>query len=155
MDKWEEKRQEIIAASFGECANCGAREDSLSVHHRYYETGKAAWDYPNESLIALCKSCHGKADELRRKLCRAIGLLTDADSMQALGYMHALAADNRDQEFVEILSWEHAHGVAQLFGLTADDIPQEHWKARRIPLRWLRLSSTFRHHRIQALGGLG
>ena len=32
----------------------------LQVHHKYYILDKLPWDYPNESLITLCISCHQK-----------------------------------------------------------------------------------------------
>ncbi len=30
----------------------------LHVHHKYYQHGMLAWEYPNESLITLCWKCH-------------------------------------------------------------------------------------------------
>nr|WP_315143286.1 hypothetical protein [uncultured Flavobacterium sp.] len=36
-------------------------EDSffdLNVHHKYYQIGKKAWEYPNDALITFCRKCH-------------------------------------------------------------------------------------------------
>lgn len=31
---------------------------SLHVHHKYYQIGKMAWEYPNTALTTLCWACH-------------------------------------------------------------------------------------------------
>jgi len=33
---------------------------NLHVHHKYYQIGKLAWEYPNEALETLCWHCHEK-----------------------------------------------------------------------------------------------
>ncbi|MBL6950694.1 MAG: hypothetical protein ISR57_08640 [Bacteroidales bacterium] len=30
----------------------------IHIHHKYYQKGKMAWEYPNDALITLCWSCH-------------------------------------------------------------------------------------------------
>lgn len=30
----------------------------LNIHHKYYITGKYAWEYNDEALITLCRKCH-------------------------------------------------------------------------------------------------
>lgn len=30
----------------------------LHIHHKYYQIGKLAWDYPDAALITLCWCCH-------------------------------------------------------------------------------------------------
>ncbi len=30
----------------------------LNIHHKYYITGRKAWEYNNEALITLCADCH-------------------------------------------------------------------------------------------------
>lgn len=32
----------------------------LHVHHKYYQVGKFAWEYPDSALITLCWTCHEK-----------------------------------------------------------------------------------------------
>jgi hypothetical protein len=41
------------------CIVCFDKENSLNVHHRYYEFGKDPWDYDNDVLVTLCDKCHG------------------------------------------------------------------------------------------------
>jgi len=31
---------------------------NLHIHHKYYQQGKLAWEYPNEALTTLCWHCH-------------------------------------------------------------------------------------------------
>ncbi|MFD3003488.1 hypothetical protein ACFS7Z_24230 [Pontibacter toksunensis] len=33
---------------------------SLHIHHRYYQVGKLAWEYPDLALTTLCWECHEK-----------------------------------------------------------------------------------------------
>ncbi|SFH39327.1 hypothetical protein [Pontibacter chinhatensis] len=33
---------------------------SLHIHHRYYQIGKMAWEYPDSALTTLCWECHEK-----------------------------------------------------------------------------------------------
>jgi hypothetical protein len=84
--KWQEKRLRVMQRAGFECENCGDKDTILNVHHTYYEKGKSPWEYPDESLRCLCESCHGNADELRRKLLRQLGLLTDTQLNQVLGF---------------------------------------------------------------------
>lgn len=30
----------------------------LHIHHKYYQIGKLAWEYPNEALVTYCWECH-------------------------------------------------------------------------------------------------
>jgi hypothetical protein len=56
--RWQQKRQRIISRSEGKCENCGAKNVVLDVHHCYYRFGRHPWQYPDASLLALCKQCH-------------------------------------------------------------------------------------------------
>jgi hypothetical protein len=58
--KWQKKRLEVLQNANWRCQLCGNDREELHVHHSYYERGRAPWDYPNSSLIALCKRCHEK-----------------------------------------------------------------------------------------------
>ncbi len=56
--KWQRKRLEIMQRDNFKCTICGNDEDELNVHHLYYVSGKAVYDYDNEYLVTLCKDCH-------------------------------------------------------------------------------------------------
>ena len=56
--RWQKKRLEILARDEFCCQMCFDPESTLHVHHRYYETAKDPWDYPDNALVTLCDECH-------------------------------------------------------------------------------------------------
>jgi ribosomal protein S27AE len=55
--RWLQKKAEVLIRDNYTCQKCGAKS-YLNVHHKSYQSGKLAWEYPNEELITLCKDCH-------------------------------------------------------------------------------------------------
>lgn len=124
---WEAKRREVIERFSNACAHCGIYGGKLNVHHRYYEAGKRPHEYPIETLILLCDRCHGREDELRRRIVRATGFLGNATTVQATAYMEALAA--MDSVFnapgaalVNVDGWWAARGVSDATGIPVEQI---------------------------------
>lgn len=63
--KWLEKRKIILARDNNTCTVCGSKKN-LQVHHTFYYNGRRRrlpWEYPNKSLVTLCKDCHTKFHE--------------------------------------------------------------------------------------------
>jgi hypothetical protein len=58
--RWQRKRLEIMDAAGFKCVQCGADDETLNVHHGYYERDKKPWEYADRYLRCLCKTCHGK-----------------------------------------------------------------------------------------------
>ena len=56
---WAEKRSMILKRDQYQCRLCGSHHD-LQVHHIKYSSGKKAWEYPNSTLVTLCRECHQK-----------------------------------------------------------------------------------------------
>lgn len=56
---WTKKRHTILERDNHKCCLCGST-DNLQVHHTQYRKGKKAWEYPNSTLVTLCKECHQK-----------------------------------------------------------------------------------------------
>ena len=55
---WKNKRRRIVYRDGGKCTVCGSKK-ILQVHHTfYYQQPTKPWDYPDESLITVCKVCH-------------------------------------------------------------------------------------------------
>lgn len=54
---WLKKRGIILNRDQHKCVQCGSEHD-LQVHHTRYTKGKKAWEYPNATLVTLCKKCH-------------------------------------------------------------------------------------------------
>jgi len=68
--RWQKKRLEIMERDKWYCQSCGKGGEgvTLNVHHVYYESGKAPWEYPSECLITYCEDCHTKRHERQNRL---------------------------------------------------------------------------------------
>lgn len=66
--EWQKKRLEILERDAWQCQCCGDTEETLQVHHLYYEKDNDPCDYPDESLITLCVHCHAEEGEERYKI---------------------------------------------------------------------------------------
>lgn len=67
--QWRDVRDSVLIRDKRKCTLCNC-PDRLEVHHRYYENGLRAWEYPLESLATLCSDCHEGEDEFRILLFR-------------------------------------------------------------------------------------
>ena len=65
--RWQRKRLEILERDDFECRSCGSKENTLHVHHAFYEKGKSPWEYESRHLTTQCEPCH-KMIEARLKL---------------------------------------------------------------------------------------
>lgn len=65
---------------------------NLHVHHKYYQSGKMPWEYPNAALVTLCWVCHEELHEnstvlwLDEKGNRK-GSLTNCKKCHGAGYL--------------------------------------------------------------------
>lgn len=65
--RWQKRRLEVLDRDSWKCRRCGNDEDTLHVHHRYYEFGVQPWEYPDSVLVTLCETCHRTETELSKK----------------------------------------------------------------------------------------
>ena len=80
---WQKKRLEIMQRDDFKCCACSDSESTLHIHHLYYEKNNEPWEYPNNSLITLCASCHeneevgykSEAEKYLVRSVRSLGLL--------------------------------------------------------------------------------
>jgi len=56
--RWQDKRLQILRRDNWHCRACNTTKVALEVHHLYYDMDAKVWEYENESLVSLCKSCH-------------------------------------------------------------------------------------------------
>lgn len=56
--RWQKKRLEILQRENFTCQDCGAKDRTLHVHHRYYVSGRHPWEYPHFCYQVLCFECH-------------------------------------------------------------------------------------------------
>jgi 5-methylcytosine-specific restriction endonuclease McrA len=56
--KWFKKRDIILKRDNYKCTACGSTKN-LHVHHTfYYKVHVLPWEYPEDSLLTVCKECH-------------------------------------------------------------------------------------------------
>ena len=119
-EEWQECERRLIEAAHGHCVNCGA-SSSLRIHHSYYEKNRLPWDYPHESLHALCEACKREAEERRVELRRQIGRVAYVHSERLLGYAQAMEASDCEM-VIPVRSFEHAEGIGDATGVAAETI---------------------------------
>lgn len=95
---WQKKRLEILQRDEFTCQHCSDKEHQLHVHHRYYVSGRYAWEYPDFCYLSLCADCH-KEVKIRTEEMRNQG--------------HCVFED-----------WEHglAHFGDRIFDMAAEEI---------------------------------
>jgi hypothetical protein len=120
---WRKKRAEVIERADGRCEHCSSKTERLNVHHRYYEAGKKDWDYPTSSLEALCQKCHGEADEMRRRMMRAIGMMSWFQDECVLAFVHARSAiAGHGPPVVQALTHAQVSGIAMAAGVPINEV---------------------------------
>lgn len=74
---WQKKRLSILERDEFHCQSCMDGENTLHVHHCYYEHGKEPWEYPDSSLITLCEQCHiNETTDLKKSKDRLIEIMS-------------------------------------------------------------------------------
>ncbi len=59
--RWQKLRLQVMERDGWKCKACGRGDGdgiTLNVHHSYYESGTAPWEYPMRSLVTYCEECH-------------------------------------------------------------------------------------------------
>ena len=81
--KWQRRRLEILSRDNFTCQVCGAKEETLHVHHICYLKEKEIWDYPDNLLITLCESCHETEHKFKDEWIKNAIM-----KINTLGFMH-------------------------------------------------------------------
>lgn len=120
--EWQKKRLKIMELSNFECENCGIKDQTLHVHHSYYEKGLKPWEYPDESLRCLCDECHKNIQDFQTLFQKQIGKIGFENLEELLGYAVALEASDYPMVLIDVLSYEMAIGIGNKFGLSPETI---------------------------------
>lgn len=64
LPEWLEKRREVLERDNSTCQMCGATHKPLNAHHKRYDYGKWAWEYPMSNFITLFIDCHADTHDL-------------------------------------------------------------------------------------------
>lgn len=116
--RWQRKRLWVLNRADFTCDNCGDTEQTLNVHHMFYDRNLDPWDYPDYSLHCLCETCHKEAHQLRKGLNEQIGRLFPSDVEEMTGYALALELVNYPAATIEVLTEGVACGVGKFFGVS-------------------------------------
>lgn len=76
--RWQKKRLEIMERDGWECTQCGKKEDTLHVHHLFYERGKQPWEAETHNLTTLCENCHEVVQEWQEQWATGFARLISA-----------------------------------------------------------------------------
>lgn len=56
--RWQKFRLKVLEKDGFKCTSCGDGESMLHAHHLYYISKRKPWEYPIDSVLTLCDSCH-------------------------------------------------------------------------------------------------
>lgn len=81
---WQRKRLEVLQRENFTCEQCGSKDQTLHVHHCYYEKSMMPWDYPDFALKCLCKDCHADRQDIELSIQKVLSSMSYED----LGMIH-------------------------------------------------------------------
>lgn len=120
---WQRKRLEVLSRAGFQCEECGSTEETLEVHHTYYEKDRLPWQYPSESLHALCRSCHAQAQDTLTLLKRQLGKYDDVRQIETLyGFALGYEAKRFPDKPLDVYSPFVAMGLALYFEVDYDAV---------------------------------
>ena len=61
--RWQKKRLEVMNSHNFTCQMCGAKDETLHVHHVNYHKGAKPWEYELHELRCFCEQCHGDVEK--------------------------------------------------------------------------------------------
>lgn len=124
--RWQRKRLEVMERAGFTCEECDKGDETLNVHHSFYEKNRDPWDYPDRSLHCLCEKCHDEAERMRVSVRHHVGLVGSLPQMtMILGFARAMEWEDSIDDPSDTLiidSWEFAAGVGAAFPIHAEDV---------------------------------
>lgn len=73
--RWQRMRLEVMGRDGFRCRDCGRDDQSLHVHHCFYEKGDP-WETGANFLLTLCDSCHESRGTLEIDARRMLAQIT-------------------------------------------------------------------------------
>jgi len=122
--RWQKKRLEVLNRFGWACDDCGAADEELHVHHRYYEKGVEPWGYEDDCYQALCKTCHERRTEYDRRAARILGTLPADKRHRAMAFIAGLGRSNGvDQHDLPsyTFTWKNAREFSRGRGLPLEE----------------------------------
>lgn len=107
--RWQKLRLQVFERDGWACQRCTDTENTLNVHHLYYEDKREPWDYSLEAFRTLCQECHeaetsARPIEEQRLLqtLRKMGLVADGIGEIADGFENLSRQNLNSQEIALI-----------------------------------------------------
>ena len=94
--KWQKKRLEVLSYRNFKCQECGDSEQTLHIHHPYYEKGKEPWDYDAYILMCLCEVCHKERHYFESILTGYVNEIKSNPNLSLTYFMGLLAGHIQD-----------------------------------------------------------
>ncbi len=90
--EWQKKRLKIMERDRFKCRDCHDKDTTLNVHHSHYRKGAKPWEYPDDSLLCLCETCHMKRHATTDEIKAMVGVLDKwfLEYLRGFLYAHAL-----------------------------------------------------------------
>lgn len=120
--KWQKKRLEILNRDNWTCEICEATDETLHVHHGYYESGLDPWEYDDGTLHTLCESCHEQTEELLRD-CRLEIAKMSCNLLGALRLLLSSCSEMRDETWPRSYRIRHHHILWAIAEICESDSP--------------------------------
>ena len=73
--RWQKKRLEILERAEFACEKCFCENETLHIHHGYYEKGLDPWEYDPKTLWSVCETCHKEAEKERLEVYKQIATI--------------------------------------------------------------------------------
>lgn len=95
--RWQEMRLRVMGRDGFACVCCGSKDNTLNVHHGYYERGFSPWEYDPDTLHTVCEKCHHVAQESIAAVHKAIASIGPKALVEACTWFDC---DDAGREFV-------------------------------------------------------
>jgi hypothetical protein len=78
LPEWRALKKRICVERDNTCEDCGAyyvRLRDLQLHHKFYDSNKEPWEYPDDCFKLLCGDCHELTTEALKSFLYVLGRL--------------------------------------------------------------------------------
>ena len=135
--RWQRKRLEVMERDGFKCAECGATDKTLNVHHTYYAKGAAPWEYDCWSLRCLCDSCHKRIECTLSQVKFGLGVAQYLGELDLVhGFLLGLSAQCFER--VQLESYSEAEGFGLAWGFDV-------WELKKLASAdgWISMSAMY------------
>ena len=90
--RWQKKKSEVQIRFDWTCQDCGSKEKTLHVHHKYYISKRKPWEYDDDCFNLLCEDCHTTTHLEKKALEEAIRTLSSTHYLKVAGFIRGLSS---------------------------------------------------------------